>query len=112
MKWYFCWRCQCDVPMLEEKEWAEMAPLLTNPIQRIKAYREKHGCDLKVAQQHALKPASEKYLELTGFKESNVNAIYHHRLSAYGPECSNCGHLFRTVKAKFCANCGNTRENN
>lgn len=95
-----------EVPMLEEHEWEIMAPLLTNQMESIKAYRAEHGADLKTATQKAFKPATDKYFELTGFKETNYAAIWHHRLNNFGPECTKCGHLFRTPKASFCANCG------
>lgn len=106
MKEYYCWRCEMEVPMLEEHEWEIIAPLLTNQIESIKAYRIENGTDLKTAVQAAFKPATDKYFELTGFMESNYAAIYHHRLSNFGSECTQCGHLFRTPKASFCANCG------
>jgi predicted Zn-ribbon and HTH transcriptional regulator len=56
------------------------------------------------------KAACEKYFELTGVRETNPNALWHHRLSIYGPECRKCGHLLRTPKASFCANCGEKAE--
>lgn len=46
------------------------------------------------------------YNELTGFNESNVIAVYHHRISIYGPPCGSCGKPLRTPLAKFCAACG------
>ena len=109
---YYCWRCEMEIPMLEDHEWREIAPLLENPVAKIKNYIKKHDVDLKTAQIEALKPAEEKYFELTGFKENNHLALWHHRLSDYGPECKKCGHLFRTSKASFCANCGQTESEN
>ncbi len=92
--------------MLEEHEWEIMEPLLTNQIESIKNYRAKHEVELEVATKNAFKPATDKYFELTGFKETNYAAIWHHRLSSFGSECKSCGYLFRTPKANFCANCG------
>jgi len=63
------------VPMLEEHEWKIMAPLLTNQIENIRAYRAEHSADLKTAAQYAFKPPTDKYFELTGFKETNCGAI-------------------------------------
>ncbi len=92
--------------MLEEHEWKQMEPLLTEQTQVIKEYRTRTGRNLKQAMEEAFKPATEKYFELTGFMETNHNAIHHHRLSAFGPECKKCGQLLRTPKASYCANCG------
>jgi hypothetical protein len=30
-------------------------------------------------------PVPREYERITGFRETNANAIYHHRLSLYGP---------------------------
>jgi hypothetical protein len=110
MKTYFCWRCEMDMPMLEESEWEVIEPLLTKQIAILKNYREQTGCDLKTAMKEAFKPATDKYFELTGFLEANHNAIWHHRLKAFGPECVSCGHLLRTPKASYCANCGTIKQ--
>jgi rRNA maturation endonuclease Nob1 len=50
--------------------------------------------------------ARDKVLELTGCFESDANAIWHHRLSDYGPPCRACGRLLRTKRARVCAACG------
>ena len=71
--------------MLDEEEWREIAPLMT--------------FDTK---QEALK----HYQKLTGHEETNFTAIWHHRISLYGPPCSHCGKPLRTAKAKWCAACG------
>lgn len=89
--------------MLEEHEWDRLSPALTNPIQSI---RELKGCDLATAQVLAGEDACDLFYEITGFRVTNFNALYHHRLAKYGPECPKCGHLFRTPLAKVCANCG------
>lgn len=49
------------------------------------------------------RPVREKYLEMTGFKETNHNAIMHHQISIYGEPCENCGKPLRTPQAAFCA---------
>ena len=106
MKLYHCWRCEIEVPMLDEEEWEQVYPLLVDQLKNVKEYRGKHGVDIQTAMKHIYKPATEKYFELTGFKEINQNAIWHHRLSDFGQECPQCGHLYRTAKASYCANCG------
>lgn len=50
------------------------------------------------------------YNELTGFGETEPNAIIHHFADMYGPDCKNCGKPYRTHKASFCAACGNKRK--
>jgi hypothetical protein len=50
-----------------------------------------------------------EYERLTGFKETNINAVFHHVASQYGPECEACGKPLRTSKASFCAACGKSR---
>jgi hypothetical protein len=81
------------MPMLDDAEWREIAPLLRgsdNP----------EICELALARYH----------ELTGLRETNINAIWHHRASLFGPPCSNCGKPLRTPKAKWCPACGASAE--
>jgi hypothetical protein len=84
----YCWRCKIDVPMLDEQEWEQVCPHL-----RIGIRETKEG-------------ALSRYFEITGFRETNANAIWHHRQSLFGPPCASCGKLLRTPKASFCASCG------
>lgn len=92
--------------MLDEDEWQLIEPLLSLHVHSIKEIRQQHHCDLKTARQMAGQPACDLYFEMTGFRETNIEAIWHHRLSLYGPECPRCGQLLRTSKAKMCAHCG------
>jgi hypothetical protein len=70
--------------MLDEKEWTTLRP----------------------ASPQAKLAILDRYFELTGFRETNINAVWHHRLSLYGPPCEACGKPLRTPKASFCAACG------
>lgn len=92
--------------MLTDDEWREVAPLLEMDTERIEDCREQQQVGLREAMDTLLFDACEKYFQITGFRETNPNSIWHHRLSAYGPECPDCGHLLRTPRASFCANCG------
>jgi hypothetical protein len=47
-------------------------------------------------------PVLEENERITGLKETNPNAIYHHRLSLYGAPCRFCGKPLRTPQAKVC----------
>jgi hypothetical protein len=96
--------------MLTEEEWTAVAPHLTNMIEEVKAYRLEHDCSLAEAKQNGLgKRALELYGQITGVKESNPNALFHHRLSIYGPPCHACGKPLRTPVARFCAMCSAPR---
>lgn len=106
-EWHYCWRCSKSVPMLNEGEWAEVLPLLRGQQEQIKRYRQKN--DAPLAEALIAVPtvqAQEKVHELTGYYEPKSEAIWHHRLAAYGPACRVCGHLLRTKRARYCANCG------
>jgi hypothetical protein len=81
----YCWRCQMSLPMLDETEWETIAPLLS----------------LKTQQQ-----ACEKYYEITGFQETNINVIAHHGNHLFGPDRQQCGKPYRTPKVQCCAECG------
>ncbi len=105
-KTYYCWRCKMPIPMLTDEEWAEVRPLLQTDIERIKEYRTESGVGLREALATLSHRACQRYFEITGLTETNPNAIWHHHLSDFGPECPKCGHLFRTANAAFCANCG------
>jgi len=87
----YCWRCKVEIPMLDEDEWARIAPLLARSV------------DPEPRQ-----AALELYAEMTGLRETNINAIWHHRIAEYGPPCGACGKPLRTPKARLCAACGAT----
>jgi hypothetical protein len=86
----YCWRCGVEVPMLDENEWARMQPHL-------------HAAP---SDPFALDTALDLYEEMTGLREPNINAIFHHRIADQGPPCASCGKPLRTPKASFCAACG------
>jgi len=99
-----------DLPMLTEEEWCRVEPHLMNGIDQIKLYRELHSCSLAEATAKGFgQEALAIYTEITGFPEANANALFHHRLSVYGPPCHACGKPLRTPQAKYCAMCSAER---
>lgn len=96
--------------MLTEEEWEVVSPHLTNIVEQIKRYREEHGCSPTDAKSRGFgERALELYEHITGFKETNPNALLHHRLSMYGPPCHVCGKPLRTPQARYCAMCSAER---
>jgi len=91
--------------MLTEEEWAALSPHLDHSVEQIMRYRKEHGCSLQEATQKGLGSALDVFERLTGFKETNPNALWHHRLSIYGPPCHVCGKPLRTPQARYCAMC-------
>jgi hypothetical protein len=105
-KIHHCWRCKILVPMLTDEEWGEIHLLIRFDTEWIKTYRADTGASVHEANTALNSKALDRYFEITGFRETNINALYHHHLSLYGDECVSCGHLLRTPQSSFCANCG------
>jgi len=109
MMW--CWRCGQEMPMLDEDEFEQVGALMSQGVRAAKEFREEHGIPLKdVNLQDRFKPALDLYEEITGFRETNPKAIWHHRISHHGPDCTSCGRPLRTPDARHCAECGARRE--
>jgi hypothetical protein len=99
-----------ELPMLEEHEWERIFPLLRGSIEEVKRYRDASGISLAEAFAKGIgRDALALYYSITGFQELNVNALWHHRLSLFGPPCATCGKPLRTPAARFCAACGADR---
>ena len=93
--------------MLDEAEWAELAPLMRQLPQGIKMHREATGTwPDKAKVQELEREALSRHEQMTGVAESNVNALWHHRLSDIAPLCKACSKPLRTQVARFCAECG------
>ena len=106
MRMLWCRRCKAEVPMLNEAEYASVRDLYRQAMKGTREYRQRWGIPLKDATtEERFRPVCLHYEELTGYKETNPNAIMHHRLSLYGPPCKRCGKPLRTPKAKLCGAC-------
>jgi hypothetical protein len=106
-KTLYCWRCRMDIPMLDEHEWEEVLPHLMEGIQQIKRYRIDYDPSLGEAKDIVYEIAAlKRYFEITGFRETNINALWHHRLGLFGLPCRVCGKPLRTPRARMCAACG------
>jgi hypothetical protein len=91
--------------MLDESEWKIIAPFLFN-IEHLRRFAEGYPVSLAEARDNGLGlSALAKYEELTGRRETDVNAVRDHRATMYGPPCKKCGKPLRTFKARFCAGC-------
>jgi hypothetical protein len=110
-KTLYCWRCKMEVPMLDDREWDRVGAAFTNSVQAIKTYRETHNVPLSQAKTETFWEALAQYREITGFAETNPNALWHHRIALYGPPCHGCGKPLRTPVAKRCFECGAVRPN-
>ena len=86
--------------MLDEAEWQIVAPLLGSSIEAAK--RSGHNNIFGFM-------ALAKYEKLTGSRETDPNAVWHHRAALYGPPCTKCGKPLRTPQANLCAACGQAR---
>jgi hypothetical protein len=86
MQMLWCWRCKRDVPMLDSVEFSQVLS---------KQDLAKHNLKERFANFLA------EYEKITGFKETNPNAVYHHELSLYGSPCKRCGKPMRTPRARL-----------
>ncbi|MBW3521967.1 hypothetical protein KO535_07320 [Chryseobacterium sp. NKUCC03_KSP] len=89
-----------NVPMLDSEEGKIASKLLAEGFQE--AIKQRKTPDFR--------KLLDYYKEITGYEETNHNAIMHHFIDMYGPDCENCGKPYRTEIAAFCPKCGNRRK--
>ncbi len=92
-----------DVPMLDKEEGKIASKLLAEGFQEAKK-------QMKAPVSENFRKLLDYYNDLCGFEETNPNAIMHHFIDLYGPDCENCGRPYRTAVATFCTKCGNKRK--
>jgi hypothetical protein len=90
MKLLWCWRCKAEMPMLDDDEYSQVMSFLPSAVGNL---------------QTRFKSMLAEYERITGFRETNPNAVFHHRLSDYGPPCQHCGKPLRTPQARVCGSC-------
>lgn len=90
-QWMYCWRCGTEMPMLDDEEWERVAATFAR------------------AKDTMFGEALAMYKAITGFDETNPNALWHHKTSLFGPPCANCGKPLRTPAATRCVECGTDR---
>jgi hypothetical protein len=111
MKMLWCWRCQREMPMLETPEAALVHKAHLGGMRVVEEEAQQRGRVLVPMQLESivvrrLQPMLEMYRLLTGFVETNPNAVWHHMADQYGPPCPRCHKPLRTPEARFCAACG------
>lgn len=99
--------------MLEEHEWPHIAAEGWKGVQAVKDFRtaaKKGLTEISQERMFELRWAGllDAYHELTGYRETNPNAIWHHRVAIYGDPCQACGKPLRTPRASWCAACGHS----
>jgi hypothetical protein len=90
-----CWRCRCEVVMLDE---AEYRPIHRLVLAGVRAVNAGTGGD-------AFAAARAEYERITG-TTTEGSSFTHHRLGHFGPPCTRCGRPLRTVAASYCVECG------
>jgi hypothetical protein len=99
------------MPMLDEQEFAEIASLHRLGMQSAKEYRAETGAPIeRVPLTECFVAMLGRFEAMTGFRETNPNAVWHHGLSLYGPPCGRCGRLLRTPKAELSGSCMTPRD--
>jgi len=94
------------MPMLDEKEFADVIALFYERARSLKEHRKESGEPIQsIPMAERFKAMLARYEAITGYIETNPNAVWHHRLSLYGPPCSHCGKPLRSPEAKLCGSC-------
>ncbi|MFF2089323.1 hypothetical protein [Paenibacillus sp. NPDC058174] len=107
MKMMWCWRCKCEMPMLDEEEYLRIHKLFGDCMTASQEFRQEHGLHLQIISvEEKFIPVVKEYEKITGLSGVHHNAIMHHRISLYGEACRHCGKPLRTPNAKLCAGCG------
>ena len=107
MERLWCWRCEREVGLLDDDEYATIESIYYACMRRAKTQRSPEW-DREEVRAYFV-PARRTYAEMTGETDVEHEEIIKHRRSAYGPPCTTCGKPLRTPKASHCAECGAPR---
>ena len=88
MKYRWCWRCRTEVPMLNEEEYVEAHRLYGVGFRARKR---------RVPHEDAFGELLRYFTELTGFVETEPNAIMHHRDALYGVTAAEAVELIAKI---------------
>lgn len=98
MRVLWCWRCQAEMPMLNEAEWAEVRGAHQAATERLDADTAVRRLPIGASGWYTRVSAAEyrdhfsamldAYERITGFRETNPAAVWHHQISLYGPPCT------------------------
>ncbi|WP_411348007.1 hypothetical protein [Paenibacillus sp. WLX2291] len=111
MKMMWCWRCRCEMPMLDEEEYPIVYKLYGECMKATDEFRHKHGLSLEqISMDERFSPVVKEYEKITGVSGVYHNAIMHHQISLFGESCHYCGKPLRTPRAKLCASCGEFKQ--
>jgi hypothetical protein len=116
MRLMWCWRCQMDIPMLEPDEVEQVFGLQGKGLVMLdpESFRQIHeefagdpdGLQKRLDFERDYGGMLREYERITGFRETEPMALYHHQVALYGPPCEWCGKPLRTPDAKVCGACG------
>lgn len=107
MRTVYCWRCDDEVPMLTETEYAPIMRLYGECLEKAKAARRQAGKAVSdPAVQECFQPVTALYETVTGRPRVDPQEVMHHRLMLVAPPCMECGKPLRTRRARACAACG------
>lgn len=103
----WCWRCRRDVMMITDEEWPSIGQHVASYVHELRARQQELGIarsrDLLAT--GWLPTVLQRYKDVTGQHETNINAIWHHIRSEYGPDCKYCGRALRTPTLRYCYEC-------
>lgn len=106
MKVQWCWRCKADVPMLDEREYAEAAEAIDRMKDAIRAAHRERRRSEDVAEVKELPQILEGIVGVPLDAKVLLSHINHHRISKCGPPCPRCHRVLRTPTAHKCFECG------
>jgi hypothetical protein len=110
MQMLWCWRCRAEMPMLDEEEFHRVHQHFRDgKSELVDAPRGDEPAWEHPVMTSATKRMLDEYNRITHFNETNPSAVWHHRISLYGPACHACDKPLRSPRARFCAACGAVR---